>query len=277
MNTVRLASYNVLNLYDNINDPGKNDEGTTPKPEHEIKAVADVLRAANADVVSLQEVEKKETLEHLRGKYLKDVYPHSVLIEGNDKRGSDVAILSKYPITNVTTHKDHVFQREDTGEDMKFRRDLLRADIKLPDAPPLRVYAVHFKSKFGGEEADRVRTAEANEVAKLVREQSADFPGNNVVVMGDANDTPDSTTGQALVGETEGWGLKDTLDSVGKTDAPSFSSRPEQGEKWGFKRIDYILTSPEMDERIVDAGLFKHEQSAVGSDHYLMMADYKLK
>ena len=272
---IRLASYNVLNLYDNIDDPGKRDEGTRPKPEAEIAAVADVLKSADADVVALQEVEKAETLEHLRAGYLKDVYPHSVLVEGNDKRGSDVAILSKFPITNVTTHKDHTFKGSQTGEDMNFRRDLLRVDVQLPQGPPLRVYAGHFKSKFGGEEADRVRTSEASESAKLVREQSAAFPGNRVVFMLDANDTPDSTTGQALVSENQGWGLKDAMASAGNGDQASFSPRKDQAEKWGAKRIDYILTSPEMDEHLVDAGLFHHPQEAVGSDHYMITAGYK--
>ncbi len=277
MNTIRLGSYNVLNLYDAIDDPGKDDEKTRPKPENEIAAVAQVLRDANADVVALQEVEKAETLETLRGGHLADLYPHSVLIEGNDRRGSDVAILSKYPLKNVVSHRDHTFTRKDNGEDMQFRRDLLRADVELPNAPPLRVYAVHFKSKFGGEESDRVRTAEASEVARLAREQSAGFPGQNVVVIGDANDTPDSTTGQALISEEGGWGLKDAMATAGKSDHASFSPRKDQAEKWGAKRIDYILTSPDMNERLIDAGLFEHEQAAVGSDHYMMTADYRLK
>jgi endonuclease/exonuclease/phosphatase family metal-dependent hydrolase len=276
MNIIRLGSYNVLNLYDAIDDPGKRDEKTQPKPENEIAAVASVLRDANADVVALQEVEKAETLEQLRGGHLADVYPHSVLIEGNDERGSDVAILSKYPIKNATTHRDHTFTRQDTGEAMNFRRDLLRADIELPNGPPLRVYAVHFKSKFGGEESDKVRTAEASEAARLVREQSADFPGQNVVLIGDANDTPDSTTGQAMITEVGGWGLKDAMATVGKSDHASYSSRPDQVEKWGAKRIDYIMTSPDMNDRLIDAGLVQHEQAAVGSDHYMMTADYRL-
>ena len=276
MSTIRVASYNVLNLYDAIDDPGKRDEGTRPKPEEEIQAVADVLRAADADLVALQEVEKAETLEHLRGNYLKDLYPHSALIEGNDSRGSDVALLSKYPLKDVTSHREHVFKNPSTGEDMKFRRDLLRADVVVPNAPPVRVYAVHFKSKFGGEEADRVRMAEASEVAKLVRDQSAGFPGSNVIVMGDANDTPESTTGQALLDTQGGWGLKDAMATVGKSDHASFSPRKDQGDKWGYKRIDYILSSPEMNDRLIDAGLFEHEKAAVGSDHYLMKAEYEL-
>jgi endonuclease/exonuclease/phosphatase family metal-dependent hydrolase len=276
MNTIRLGSYNVLNLYDAINDPGKDDENTRPKPEEEIAAVAQVLRDANADVVALQEVEKAETLEQLRGGHLADVYPHSVLIEGNDRRGSDVALLSKYPIKNATTHRDHTFANQDTGEEMKFRRDLLRADIELPDGPPMRVYAVHFKSQFGGEEADHVRTSEASEAARLVREQSADFPGQNVVLIGDANDTPESTTGQAMVEQDSGWGLKDAMDTVGKSDHASYSTRQDQNEKWGAKRIDYILSSPDMNDRLIDADIFKHEQAAVGSDHYMMTADYYL-
>ena len=276
MNTIRLASYNVLNLYDNIDDPGKKDEGTRPKPEEDISAVADVLKDANADVVALQEVEKAETLEHLRGGYLKDVYPYSALVEGNDKRGSDVAILSKYPITDVTTHRDHTFQGKETGEEMKFRRDLLRVDIALPKGPPLRVYAGHFKSKFGGEEADRVRTSEAAEAIKLVKEQSAAFPGNRVVFMLDANDTPESTTGQALTSDEGGWGMKDAMETAGNGHQASFSPRKEQAEKWGAKRIDYILSSPEMNEKLIDSSLFEHPQAAAGSDHYMITADYKL-
>ena len=176
MNTIRLGSYNVLNLYDAIDDPGKDDEKTRPKPENEITAVAQVLRDANADVVALQEVEKAETLETLRGGHLADLYPHSVLIEGNDRRGSDVAILSKYPLKNVVSHREHIFKRKDNGEDMQFRRDLLRADVELPNAPPLRVYAVHFKSKFGAC-SERVRS-KSRASSEPLRSQFAESHSN---------------------------------------------------------------------------------------------------
>ena len=54
--TFRIASYNVLNLFDNVDAPDKRDEGTPPKSAESQAALADVIEDSQADVIALQEV-----------------------------------------------------------------------------------------------------------------------------------------------------------------------------------------------------------------------------
>ena len=106
----RVASYNVLNLFDKVDDPDKRDEGTRPKSAESERALAQVIEDSRADVIALQEVENIEVLTEFRNANgLADDYPHMVLVEGNDGRGIDVALFSKHPVKNIVTHKDEVF------------------------------------------------------------------------------------------------------------------------------------------------------------------------
>jgi endonuclease/exonuclease/phosphatase family metal-dependent hydrolase len=275
-NTFRIASYNVKNLFDNIDDPDKADEKTPAKPAVEQKALAAVIDASEADVLSLQEVENLSVLTEFRDKHgLAEEYPHLVLVEGNDNRGIDVALMSKYPITNVKSHKDEVF--EIPGQEPRgFLRDLLQADIEIPQYGPVRFFSAHLASKIGGERSDVMREAEATAARAIIKEEVRDFPGQKYVVMGDFNDTPDSKSVQKLLQkDSDNWGLVDGF--RGEPEAVSYPTSEKTARKWGYKRIDQILLSPEMAATQVDESVHKHPRSEVASDHWMVTADFQLK
>ena len=172
----RIASYNVLNLFDDVDDPNKRDEGTPAKSAESQRALAQVIEDSQADVVALQEVENIEILTEFRNSNgLADDYPHMVLVEGNDGRGIDVALFSKHPVTNVTSHKDEVFPIKGQ-EDRGFLRDLLQADIDIPNYGPVRFFLNHFASKRGGERADHMREAEAKAAREIIKRETKEFP-----------------------------------------------------------------------------------------------------
>lgn len=272
----RIASYNVKNLFDNIDDPDKADEGTPAKPAAEQKALAAVIDASEADVLSLQEVENLSSLTEFRDKYgLAEEYPHVVLIEGNDRRGIDVALMSKYPINNVKSHADKVF--DVPGEQPRgFLRDLLQADIDIPQYGPVRFFAAHLASKLGGDRADNMREAEATAARAIIKEEVRDFPGQKYVVMGDFNDSPDSKSVQTfLEKDKDDWSLLDGFRE--QPEAVSYPTSEKTARKWGYKRIDQILLSPEMAATQVDQSVLKHAQSKVASDHWMVTADFALK
>ena len=103
---VRLATYNVLNLFDAEDDPYCDDEGTNPKPREQLEKLAETIRNVNADVLALQEVENRRYLERFNTAFLGDLgYEHVVLFEGNDGRGIDVAVLSRLPVGPVTSYR----------------------------------------------------------------------------------------------------------------------------------------------------------------------------
>ncbi len=134
-NAITVMTYNVENLFDTLDDPGKEDETYLPiemkktvkhraqcaklsrewyrkqcletdwsesKIERKIGRLADVILQVKdgqgPDVLILQEVENLNVLERLRQNGLQKAgYKEAILIEGPDERGIDVAILSKLP------------------------------------------------------------------------------------------------------------------------------------------------------------------------------------
>lgn len=272
----RIASYNVLNLFDNVDDPNKRDEGTPAKSAESQRALAQVIEDSHADVVALQEVENIEILTEFRNKNgLADDYPHVVLVEGNDGRGIDVALFSKHPVTNVTSHKDEVFPIKGQ-EDRGFLRDLLQADIDIPDYGPVRFFLNHFASKRGGQRADDMREAEAKAAREIIKRETKEFPSQKFVIMGDFNDTPDSKSVQILTEkDQDGWGLVDAFRK--EPDTISYPTNEKTAKKWGYKRIDQILLSPQLAEDQVEEQVHKHPSSKEASDHWMVSADFATK
>ena len=272
----KVASYNVRNLFDNIDDPGKDDEGTQPKSQESQNSLGRVIRSSDADVIALQEVEKMEILRSFRdGQGLAEEYPHLVLVEGNDRRGIDVALMSKHPISGVVSHKDTTFEVEGQEEPGHFLRDLLQADVEVPGAGPVRMFVTHLCSQIGGDQADRLREAEAQAAHEIIKEQTRDFPSQKFVVLGDFNDRPESPAVSIFTEPDDaGWSLVDAFAS--EPDAVSYPTNPKTARKWGYKRIDQILVSPELAQHQVDQDVHEHRSARKASDHWMVSATFEL-
>lgn len=272
---IRVTSYNYLNLYDRIDDPGVKDEGTPEKPMEQRQAGGQVLRELDSDVVSFQEIEKGSLLQSELDRETGGRYG-VVHIDGNDERSSDVAFASKHRVVGVRSYKDHRYTLPGNPEEQKFRRDLLETDVVLPGNVPLKVFTVHFKSKRGGEASDILREGEAREARKLIKEAVRDLPHKNYVVMGDFNDTPDSGTARALTAtDADGWSLVDVAAYAGNS-TPTYPTSPEDAAKWGSKRIDFILTSPEMADRLTSVSVHRTPAAHIASDHFPLTATFDM-
>lgn len=182
---VTIMTFNVENLFDNKDDPGKDDHtffalSDKQSEEHKAacaeievkrwrnqclywdwsdsmlerklsvvaKAILQVNDGRGADIVALQEVENIEILERLRTEYLTDAdYLPAVLIEGHDLRGIDVAFLTRLELAN-----DPVLHRPSFAGFEERRvvdtRGVLQADFVLPDGSILTGYSVHFPAPF---------------------------------------------------------------------------------------------------------------------------------
>jgi len=116
---------------------------------------AKVILANNPDIVALQEVENMEALKSFNKNYLyprklkkklgdeyddinennfSGTYPFGILIDSNDPRLIDVALLSRYPIVSIKTHMYERFKKDDGKWDNLFSRDCLEAEIALEDS-----------------------------------------------------------------------------------------------------------------------------------------------
>ncbi len=175
-----VMSYNVENLFDLEDDVGKDDHAFLPigkkqSPEHKdfcakipqrkwreeclyqdwnqenlnfkLEQIGRVLKAVNGgqgpDVVLLVEIENLKVLELLRKGPLKDLgYQTAVLIEGDDERGIDTALLSKFPVIGSKLHKIP-FDVEKVSKAAADTRGLLQTDLKLPDGSVMTFISVH--------------------------------------------------------------------------------------------------------------------------------------
>ncbi len=269
-----VATFNVLNLFDDVDDPYSGDEGTRTKPREELDRLAETIRGVDADVLALQEVESRGYLERFVKTLIPDLgYEHVVLYEGNDDRGIDVALLSRLPVGPVTSYR-HLRFPDAQGNLMSFQRDLLRVRIEPAGFAAFEVFVIHLKSKSGGEapETLTIRLGEARQIRQVFDQVLAADPQAHFLLCGDFNDTIDSEPLQALLGDGPGR-LTSFVDQLGEDQRVSYNKEPHQA------MIDFILASPGMGARYVK-GSYRIQQGSVssaGSDHNPVIARFDLK
>ncbi|KAL9654131.1 hypothetical protein ABK040_016477 [Willaertia magna] len=147
---------------------------------------AEAIKDINADVLCLQEVESLLLLDKFNTVYLDDLYPYTMLIDGNDPRGIDVAILSKYPIENIRSNR-----AEKRNNRKVHSRDLLEVDIDL-DGSELTIFTSHLKSMGGGrEETKHIREAQVESIQNRIDKLFQKKPDCNFILCGDFSDKND--------------------------------------------------------------------------------------
>lgn len=265
-----VATFNILNLFDAVDDEYRWDDTTPPKPRENLDRVADVIRAMNADVLALQEVENRGYLERFVEVFLPDMGYEVVLFEGNDTRGIDVCLLSRIPVGRVVSHRHLRFPGP--GGERRFERDVLAVELLPESGEPFEAWVVHLKSNSGGREyAEDVRIAEAKALRRLLDERLTDEPDARFVVMGDFNDTWDSTSLRTIVG-TGSTALK-AFHAVGSEQTRVTYNLPPY-----LSMIDYILCSPAMAKAYVEESfsILASSLRQSGSDHNPVLARFRL-
>jgi len=194
-----------------------------------IKNTARVISNINSDIICVVEVENRPALEKFSHECLQtSKYYYNMLIDGNDNRGIDVGILSRFEIGMM---KSNIHLKK--GKSHIFSRDCLEVEILLPSGKKLWMFLNHFKSKLGDKrEGDARRKLQAMTVSEILTSRY-DLKNDLVVVAGDFNDTPDSPSLKPLL---ETPNLFDVLQNL----------QPE--ERWTYfykspQQIDYILVS----------------------------------
>lgn len=201
MPKVRVATFNVENLFaryrfeKNVNAYGAIKDGwDTNKTYFKILnktskiITAKAIKGIGADILALQEVENLDTLKRFRTFfYGRKAFPHVALVDGNDPRRIDVAVLSKYPISRIRTHQ-HLWVP--AWKYFLFSRDCLEVDIEITTSKTITLFVNHFKSMVGGRAKTRAkRSKQASQVKKIVTNRFGPNPGNHpFVILGDLND-----------------------------------------------------------------------------------------
>ncbi|MFK7959185.1 MAG: endonuclease/exonuclease/phosphatase family protein [Phycisphaerales bacterium] len=200
---IRIASYNVLNLFDAVNDPDLEGEfDDLPMATDPVRAanIAAMIRRMDADVIALQEVESEACLIWFRDTYLSDLgYEHVVSRDVGYYRGVECSILSRFPIEDVqvwpqASLRDVVAdgpgfaaRPADADAGLEYQRSPLRATIRVRPDYALTVYCLHHKS---GRTYSWKREAEALRTVEKIAAEMAAAPDRNIVVMGDFNAAP---------------------------------------------------------------------------------------
>lgn len=229
-----------------------------PVNETAILNTARVIRDLDADILAVVEAEDRVALREFSEDLLPAVgaepYPHIMLIDGNDRRGIDVGLLTKagYDIGLMRSHVHHGLPGTPT-----FGRDCPEFQVTTPEGEVIWILPGHFKSKGYGSprENDAKRKREADAVAGFVSRLLSEGV-TNVVVVGDLNDTPGSGP---LAGLFSHPALHDvsTFDGF---DIPGAPLHPGHGT-WKLgndsHHIDHILVSDALWGRVSGAGLFR--------------------
>jgi len=199
--TVRLATYNVLNLFDQVDDPsleGEHDDMKLATSDRRCRNLAEAIKALDADVIALQEVESKAALRWFRDTYLPDMgYRFIASKDVGYYRGIECSILSRHEILDVRVWPnaplDDVERKgigwDDVpgGEQLTFQRSPICVRVKINDDYQLTIFSVHHKA---GRDYDFQREAEALKIVEYLNTMRKRNPSVNIVVMGDFNCAP---------------------------------------------------------------------------------------
>ncbi len=288
---VVIGSYNVENLFTKKDiTPGSQ---TRPKSELSQAALAENLRQADADIVALQEVSSKETLDSfMKSQNLSSLYPYVAHVPGNSDRGINVAIISKYPFETIVTHKDEAFPLADGSGETKFSRDFLRADVDVDGVPgaDVTVYTTHSKSRRpaapGEPSANVQRLSEAQAMREIAEKEMKPYPGRLFVLTGDMNDNTDDASVQAILQPKNGgesW--LDSLDHLPAGQRNTWPSSQKRGGKHGPEQFDHIIYPNSLDGQMKESEIQRFGKSADGridnvsslaSDHLMITAEFEI-
>lgn len=264
---VTVMTFNVENLFDNDDDPGKDDKAYLPieakqndahiaacneievarwRDEclnldwsdaaiaHKLSVLADTIRQVNggqgADIIALQEVENVAILQRLRSSYLADLaYEPAILVEGADNRGIDVAFLSKLPLAHPPIL--HPLTLPEFAAREGDTRGILQADFELADGSILTGFSVHFPAPF---HPTAMRIAAYRQLTELLMSLPDERP---VFAAGDFNttSTEDRDRGMLDTYARPYWTLAHDIGC----DSCKGSHYYARGDSWSF--LDMIL------------------------------------
>jgi endonuclease/exonuclease/phosphatase family metal-dependent hydrolase len=281
--SIRLATFNTEFMFDGLEGEGRASfpwKGDPALARAHRDSLARVIRAVDADVLVLQEVENLETLQMLVEESLADLGYTAHLVDGRDNfTGQDVGLLSRIPVAEVG-RTDERAPVGATGDDYGVSKNLwARLDL---GGVPTTLIGVHFLARPDDLDRKPRREAQAEVIRRLVEQEMA--AGRAVAVLGDFNDfdaaVPDRagsvpiTDVLATIKEA-GPGPEDDLRSV----AAEVPQRDRYTAFWDRNRndeidpdevssLDHLLLSPRLYDALRDVGFVHRHDPRYVSDHF---------
>ena len=198
--SVRLAFYNVENLFDIEDDSLTLDEEYTPegsrrwsnfryheKLNHTAKAIIALGGWSPIAIIGLAEVENKKVLDDLVNTYVLKKLNYSVIhFSSPDRRGIDVAALYNPSLfTPLLQRPIRVHDKQDAS--FKTRDILYCKGLVLEDT--VHIFFCHWPSRYGGQQKSEPKRILAANKLKAVLDSLKDvIPDPNIIIAGDFND-----------------------------------------------------------------------------------------
>jgi len=272
--SVSIMTFNVQNLFDNIDDPVKDDKAYLPIEvklseahiaecntipveswrneclnldwsddalAHKLSVLAGTIKQVDdgrgADIIAVQEVENIAILERLRNEYLADsAYLPAILLEGTDARGVDVGFLSRLPLASPPVlHPLILDEFPDRAGDT---RGVLEATFKLPDGSLLTGFSVHFPAPFHPTEMRVLAYEHLNTLRSNLP------PGQNAFAAGDFNTSSVEDKRESMLDRFVRPYWTAVHDACKNCPGTQYY---ERDENWSF--LDLILFSPASGEK----------------------------
>lgn len=218
--------------------------------EASVRLTARVIEDLDADILGVIEAEDRPSLLRFNRDLLGNRFGPIMLVDGNDDRGIDVAIMTKpgFSIGSIHSNVD-----VPDGNQKLFSRDCPQYEVTTPNGEVLHILVNHFKSQSGGGGDKRLKQAKG--VLDIVKRLVAE--GKHVVVMGDLNEGPTALGGQATHLAplySHGTPLLECYS------LPGFDVGPKPGtfDACGIRnRLDYIFISKSLEPYWAGGGLFR--------------------
>jgi predicted extracellular nuclease len=261
MPTLRIGTFNCENLFARFKFNSNVDPAEAIKngfdinmthfdilndTEKELTAMA--IDALNADVIALQEVENLDVLKRFRSDRLKNLkYTFGMLVDGNDPRQIDVAVLSRFPLVATRSH-----QHLRDGNAFLFSRDCLEVDVQV-NGKILTLFVNHFKSMLdinnpsqGRKNTRAKRVKQAAEVKNIVKARFGSSPGSaQWAVVGDLNDFlgPGQGTTSGITDLVKWSEVENVLDRLPVPERFTHFFEDAPAGEPRVRQLDYILLS----------------------------------
>ena len=213
-----------------------------------VDRVAKAIAEMNVDIITLTEIGDDRDFYDLQQAVKKHGvdYPYKAICICRSSIGQHVAVLSKFPITEIlgrisgtkmyNTESDDVEQEESTG---------ISKGLKVKVSAyghNFHIYVLHFVSERGGHDSDQLRVAQASIVRRhflKILESESEY----VIVTGDLNDKPGEPTLKRI------RGFDDIGSDLIQTGFYKYFSEDELDTRWTHEfrgtreQIDHILLS----------------------------------
>ncbi|MGM0433009.1 MAG: endonuclease/exonuclease/phosphatase family protein [Spirochaetota bacterium] len=192
--SLRVAAWNVQNLFDGVSDGNEYYEYDPEKSiwnqaaYHErLKRAGQVLALLDADIIVLQEIEHEGVLEDICNWYIDHPGPLYYAAVTDEEAAVGVGLISRYPIADITSHRATLGLYDQ-------QRSMLKA-VVAAGGQTITCFVVHWKSRREGVvETEAARRASSLLLRRLIEEETTRYPDRLILAAGDFNtsiqDTP---------------------------------------------------------------------------------------